>query len=171
MNYEISEEDLSRLLHLADSEGSDETLAFLRTITGSSYTPGDTPSGKMCCPTCEGTGMVDENFLTEELVGDVTKEWCIINHKDFGYGVVSFSDYSDAVHVTCDTTCRSCYSTETYHIPRMFFVRDTARRKVMFDLEKARIQEEKARKQREEDQRRLATIQRELDALKRKLDQ
>lgn len=89
-------------------------------------------SDEIDCPHCGGTGKVSEDFLTDDHVETVTREYCEIFNKDYGYGVESWSEGDNgSVAVKVDTTCRSCYSSETYYIPESYFTRNEEKRRAL----------------------------------------
>lgn len=89
----------------------------------------------MKCPTCDGCGEVDDNYLDRDLVETVFGEYYQIRGWHTAYGVESWEDLNDYVLVRNDTSAMSCYSYEDVKIPKNLFVRDS-------EIRKERIQED-----------------------------
>lgn len=121
----------------------------------------------MDCPTCHGTGEVDDNFLTDELVEQVFNEYYAIRGWHTAYGVESWEEYGHHVTVRNDTSARSCYSYEDVQIPIELFVRDETLRsqRIKEDFEKSQAEEKK--KSEEEKQRKKERLRQQLEELER----
>lgn len=92
---------------------------------------GYTPEGTPLCATCNSTGrrqLTEEHIdlaisakeWADEEVDRFFSEWCRINSKHHGYGVASW-EIGSKLHITQDTSCMGCASSENHSFPAEWF--------------------------------------------------
>ena len=123
----------------------------------------------MACPHCCGKGTVGIDYLTDELVDEVFRQWCDIFGYHACYGVEKWDDQGDTVHIRQDTSAMSCYNYELHSFPREWFTRDVDLREqlIMAKRDEEKIAEEI--KKLDEKRNRLRAIEVEAERLRTEL--
>ncbi|AGR47652.2 hypothetical protein PHIM7_10 [Sinorhizobium phage phiM7] len=127
--------------------------------------------GDIECPHCEGGGRVPEDFLTDEHVAEVFRDYCDIFGYHLAYGVESWSEggwTGNVVHVVQDISARQCHNTRSFDLPKTYFTRDVARRRELMINDLTDEQRKKALRAEQEKKDRIAELEDELAELKAK---
>lgn len=169
MNYIITQEEMNRLLSL--TSGNFEAFEFVTELKDREPDDIPPPEGHIHCPHCNGSGLVKEDFLTEEHVDEVFSEYVSIFGRHGGCGVDSFTDWGTEVHLALSWTRRGCTDYESASLPKSYFTRNKAKR---IELMTAAADAEKAAKEAADKKSKLArllSIQAEAERLERELEQ
>jgi hypothetical protein len=125
----------------------------------------------MACPHCCGRGTVGIDYLTDDLVDDVFRQYCDIFGYHVCYGVEKWDDNGDTVTVRQDTSAMSCYNYDDHTFPREWFTRDVELREQLMIAKRDEKKIAAEAEARQKKQNRLIDIEREAARLKKELEQ
>lgn len=99
------------------------------------------------CPHCGGSGKVDEDFLTEDHVGEVFADYCKVFGYHLAYGVESYDDCGATVGIKQDVSARSCYNCRYHTLPKSYFTRDQDKRLALMTVDREAEKKAQAREE------------------------